>query len=220
MSKPKIIQCKVCGAEIASSAKTCPHCGAKNKKKSPALLIILGVIVFVILIAAIGSNGSSQSTQSNSTSSTSAASMAATAKPTATPVPEKAGYGVGEAAESKGITVTLVSVTENSGSSYNKPADGNVFVLCEFEIENGSSSEIAVSSLASFEAYCDDYACNLSITALIEKGNKNQLDGSVAAGKKFNGVVGYEIPADWKELEIHFTPDFWSGKDIIFIAEH
>ena len=217
MSKPKIIQCKVCGAEIASNAKTCPHCGAKNKKKSPVLLIILGVIVLVILIAAIGSSGSSKS---NSTPSTSAASSAATAKPTATPVPEKTGYGVGEAAESKGITVTLVSVTESSGSSYNKPADGNVFVLCEFEIENGSSSEITVSSLASFEAYCDDYTCNLSLTALIEKGNKNQLDGSVAAGKKFNGVVGYEIPADWKELEIHFTPDFWSGKDIIFVAEH
>ena len=24
--------CKACGQEIAKSAKTCPHCGAKNKK--------------------------------------------------------------------------------------------------------------------------------------------------------------------------------------------
>ena len=55
--------------------------------------------------------------------------------------------------------------------------------------------------------------------ALIEKGNKNQLDGAVAAGKKFNGVIGYEVPTDWKELEVRFTPDFWSGKDIVFIED-
>ena len=52
----------------------------------------------------------------------------------------------------------------------------------------------------------------------MEKGSKNQLDGTVAAGKKFSGVVGYEVPTDWQELEINFTPDVWSGKDITFIA--
>ena len=72
--------------------------------------------------------------------------------------------------------------------------------------------------MLSFEAYCDDYACPYSLSALLEKGNKNQLDGTVAAGKKLKGVVGYEVPANWKELEISFTPDVWSGKDIVFIA--
>lgn len=28
----KLIHCKTCGAEMASNAKTCPQCGAKNKK--------------------------------------------------------------------------------------------------------------------------------------------------------------------------------------------
>ena len=28
----KMIKCKTCNAEIASSAKKCPSCGAKNKK--------------------------------------------------------------------------------------------------------------------------------------------------------------------------------------------
>ena len=52
----------------------------------------------------------------------------------------------------------------------------------------------------------------------MEKGNKNQLDGTVAPGKKFNGVIGYEVPANWEKLEVLFTPDFWSGKDITLIA--
>lgn len=28
----KLMKCTVCGGKVSSSAKTCPHCGAKNKK--------------------------------------------------------------------------------------------------------------------------------------------------------------------------------------------
>lgn len=41
----KMKRCKVCGAEIATSATPCPYCGAKNKK-----LIVLGVILLVLSI--------------------------------------------------------------------------------------------------------------------------------------------------------------------------
>lgn len=44
MSK-KMKRCKVCGAEIATSAKPCPSCGAKNKK-----LIVFGVILLILSI--------------------------------------------------------------------------------------------------------------------------------------------------------------------------
>lgn len=44
MSK-KMKRCKVCGAEIATSAKPCPSCGAKNKK-----LIVLGIILLILSI--------------------------------------------------------------------------------------------------------------------------------------------------------------------------
>lgn len=135
-------------------------------------------------------------------------------------VQQQTEFGVGDVVELNDIKASLVSVTENNGSSFNEPSEGNVFVLCEFEIENGSTRDISVSSLMSFEAYQDDYACNLSISALLEAGNKNQLDGTIAAGKKLNGVVGYEVPSDWKNLEIRFAPDFWSSKDITFVVAH
>ena len=38
------------------------------------------------------------------------------------------------------------------------PSDGKVYVVFEFEIENNSDRDIAVSSMLSFEAYIDDYA--------------------------------------------------------------
>lgn len=97
------------------------------------------------------------------------------------------------------------------------PEDGNVFVLCEFEIENKSSKDISVSSVMCFDAYVDDYSTSMSISAQMAS-DKNQLDGTVASGKKMNGIIGYEVPEDWKEIEVHFTPDFWSNKEFIFVA--
>jgi hypothetical protein len=127
-------------------------------------------------------------------------------------------FGVGETAELNGISVKFDSCTESNGSQFNTPDDGNVFLLCEFSIDNQSDKDIAVSSIASFNAYVDDYSTNLSISATIAT-DKTQLDGAIAAGKKMTGVVGYEVPKDWKEIEIRFTPDFWSGNEITFIAD-
>jgi len=138
---------------------------------------------------------------------------------TATPTAESEKvFNLGDSVELDGVVVIFKDVSENTGSKYNKPTDGNVFLLCEFEITNNSNEELAVSSMLSFEAYCDEYACDISISALMEKGNKEQLDGSVAPGKKMKGVVGYEVPEDWKELEVRYTIDILSSSKIIFVA--
>ena len=127
-------------------------------------------------------------------------------------------FGVGDTVELNDVEVTLVGIHQSEGSAYNKPETGNVFVLCEFNIVNNSDEELNVSTMLNFDAYCDDYSCSLSIGALLEKEDKEQLDGTVAAGKKMNGVVGYEVPADWTEFEIRYTPDAFGGKEIVFIA--
>ena len=88
----------------------------------------------------------------------------------------------------------------------------------EFEIQNNSDSELAVSSALSFEAYADDYAANASLGALMEN-KETQLDGSIASGKKMRGWVGYEVPVEWKTLEIHFTDNVWSSDKFKFEIE-
>lgn len=47
----KMIKCKSCGADIASSAKRCPSCGAKNKK--PIYKRVWFWILMVVLLIAI-----------------------------------------------------------------------------------------------------------------------------------------------------------------------
>ena len=45
----KIKQCKVCGKDIATSAKVCPYCGAKNKKPIYKRWWFIALTVFIIL---------------------------------------------------------------------------------------------------------------------------------------------------------------------------
>lgn len=187
----KMTTCKVCGASIAKSASTCPQCGAKQKKRHPILGILLIIVGIVAIVGALSGGEDNPD--------------------------EKTVFSVGETAEVDGIKVKFDSCTESNESTFLSPESGNVFLLCEFTIDNGSDSDIAVSSIASFNAYIDDYSTNLSISATVSS-DKPQLDGAVAAGKKMTGVVGYEVPSDWKEIEIRFTPDFWSGKEITFVS--
>lgn len=210
----KMTVCKACGEAVAKSAKICPKCGAKVKKVNPVVTAIVLVIAVIAIIAATSGEEEPKKVEGNQPTAGAVQTEATEKKE------EKNRFSVGETAALKGVEVSLVGVTESTGSDFNTPAEGNVFVLCEFDIYNNSSEEISVSSMLSFEAYCDDYTCAYSLSALLEKGSKNQLDGTVAAGKRLNGVIGYEVPADWQELEIHFNPSIWVGKDMVFVAEN
>ena len=68
----KMIRCNVCGAEIASSAKACPSCGAKNKRPIYNRVWFWLLIIFVvtpIIGGVLGSGGKTSSeTSDNSVS--------------------------------------------------------------------------------------------------------------------------------------------------------
>lgn len=69
------------------------------------------------------------------------------------------------------------------------------------------------------KAYVDDYAINTDLSA-IASADKSSLDGSIAPGKKLNGILGYQVPADWKVLEINIQPDVLSNDKATFIIEN
>ena len=62
----KIKQCKVCGKDIATSAKVCPYCGAKNKKPIYMRWWFIVIIVLIVLGALFGGGGSSEEVTTNS----------------------------------------------------------------------------------------------------------------------------------------------------------
>lgn len=69
--KSKMMNCRVCGAEIAKSAKKCPQCGAKNKKPITqrkwfwAFVILFAIASFNRLTSKIGKTDRYQPTPSD-----------------------------------------------------------------------------------------------------------------------------------------------------------
>jgi RNA polymerase subunit RPABC4/transcription elongation factor Spt4 len=51
----QMINCKVCGKEIAKSATACPHCGKRNKRPWwQVTLIVLGILIVLSVIGNMG----------------------------------------------------------------------------------------------------------------------------------------------------------------------
>lgn len=63
----KMIHCKACGKEIAANAKSCPSCGAKNKK--PIYKRVWFWCVLVLILMAIGSSVGENKTPSDPSAS-------------------------------------------------------------------------------------------------------------------------------------------------------
>lgn len=200
--------CKNCGKQISDTARFCDRCGMsineksvgdladggkkrKKKKRKPLLGIVLLVFGIFMIIGAIGGESDKPTKVSNSNSET-----IRQTEPTV--------YTVGDRLEMDGVYVTLNGVYENNGNQFMSPAEGNVYVVCEFTIENETDSEIAISTMMSFNAYFDDYAVAFSLGAITSDDSRQQLDGSVAPGKKIKGITGFEAPVDWKTIDIEY----------------
>ena len=108
MENSKLTNCKACGAQVAKTAKTCPHCGAKVKRGHPVLIGILAVIILFTVIGAVGGSNEPKKVetpeQSKSTNiiSTKAPEQTTEKAPEQTTAPkkdEKTAFLVGETAE-------------------------------------------------------------------------------------------------------------------------
>lgn len=136
------------------------------------------------------------------------------------PTTSETAYNVGETAIYKDIEFTLIGYQESSGNDWGSPAAGKVFIYPEFEISNNSSEEISISSMASFECYCDDYSLEFSSSAFMAMSTEDsmgQLDGSIAPGKKMKGCLGLEVPEDWQTIEIYYKNNMFMDSNFSFI---
>lgn len=139
-----------------------------------------------------------------------------TSVPTLSPIPEKTYYSVGETAELDGLKVTLNSITEFPGRKYSMPDDNNIFVLCEFEIENNTGNDVAFSP-SSFGAYYDGYYTYYSMSGMTSV-DSSPFGGTLAPNKKSKGIQAYELPSDWQEFEIIFDPGYsWFTQELTFL---
>lgn len=187
-------------------------------------MIIAFIVIFIIGAAAGGGSDNNKPSKVGDTNSSSADNNSNKSQQNnaeSSNIEEESKETVfrkGEIAELNGVQVTLTDYKESTGSNFNKPADGKVFLLVEFDIVNNTDKDLAISSMLSFEAYADDYKLDYSLGAMIDKEG-SQLDGSIAAGKKMKGWIGWEVSQDYKNVEIHFTDNVWSSNKFVFVIE-
>lgn len=124
-------------------------------------------------------------------------------------------FSVGDTAELNDVQVTLSKAVLSNGGEYDEPDSGNYYLGLKFKIVNNSSEDLNVSSIMSFEAYCDDESLNDELSEIPELKGK-QLDGDVAAGKKMTGVIVYQVPKDFKKFEISYTPNELNDATVTF----
>lgn len=196
--------------------------GRKNKKKKGGvlkfiLLVLLALIVLGFVANALGLiDLKKDSKKKDDKKTTQVTDNDGGEADTGT----KDTYTVGETAEHKGVQIQLIGYEESPGNDWGAPAEGNTFVFVNLEVTNNSDGEISVSSMASFENYCGDYKLDYSsnaFTALATDSEKQQMDGSIASGKKLNGYLCLEVPADWTSIEIHYSESIWSDSNIKFV---
>ena len=173
------------------------------------------VIIIVVIggAAGAGASSSNEPKKVDDTGNTTASSVVASSKT------EETSFTIGDMADFDGIKVKLSSaILSNGDGNYIKPDSGKKFLCLIFDMTNDSKTDINVSSLASFEAYCDDYSLNIDIMGQQSKevDGLDSLDGTVAAGKRMNGVICYQVPEGFKKFDITFKPSFWGDKKVTF----
>lgn len=211
--------CKHCKTEIPAGAKVCPNC---RKKQGGAGKWIAIIILAVIIFAAVSGGGDDDKVKDATPKNETAGKNVETKSPETTKADEKTVFEVGEVAEYKDVQVSVLGYEESNGNDWGTPEDGNTFIFPEIEITNNSDDEITISSMVSFECYVDDYKMDFSSDAFMTistEDGKQQLDGSIASGKKLKGVLGIEAPKDWKTIEIYYKDNVWLGSDFSFVIE-
>ncbi len=126
-------------------------------------------------------------------------------------------FAVGDVIEIGELTLTINEVTNPPGDSFNKPDEGNLFVVVDITIQNQDSEAASVSSMLQMSLKDDTgQVYDLDLMASVAAGGKTP-DGEIAPGETIRGQVGFQVPVEATGLVFVFDADVWgSGK--VFVA--
>lgn len=207
MSK-KLKSCKACGQTIAKNAKTCPHCGAKNKK--PIFKKWWFWLIVVILLISVGTSGNDTNTENNNNQAVSSD----TNKTENNDVHAKTEYYVGDMVEDGDTKIVFMASGDyTEENEFMQPADGMKYIFLQFAFENTSTSSDTSISFYSFECYADGYAAEMYY------GGDEDLSATLSAGRATTGYIYFEVPVDAEVIEIEYETNIFTEKKIKFIFE-
>lgn len=123
-------------------------------------------------------------------------------------------FGVGEKVELDGQVVVVTQVEKLAGSDFDKPRDGNEFVVVHVAIENNGDKEISYNPL-NFKMQNSNGQIESQVFTTINN-DTSLSSGKLAPGGNVTGSIAFEQPIDDPELQLIFEASFWSDKKITF----
>ena len=178
------------------------------KEKSKLILPLLIILCFLVLAVASGSDDDTPARQpANAADGNGSADSGENG--------EDETFGLNETAVFNNINVTATRLEKSEGGDFNTPSDGNIFVGVRFIIENTSDEDQHISTMLLFNAFADDVALGLSISASMAFGD-GTLDGTISAGRRLEGYYAVEVPIDTQTLDIEMQPGIWSTGRAVF----
>lgn len=212
----KLTACKACGQEIAGNAKTCPHCGARNKKPIFKRWWFWAIIVVIVVSVATAGNDSGQghTAENNNGEQSLSTGGAATVAEDKKDVAEKTEYYVGDSIEDGNTRIVFMSSGDyTEENQFMQPAEGKKYIYLQFAFENTSKTSDTSISFYSFECYADGYAAEMYY------GGEDDLSATLSAGRATTGYVYFEVPTDSENIEVEYETNILTGKKIKFIFE-
>jgi hypothetical protein len=138
-----------------------------------------------------------------------------------TPVPETAGFQVGETASVGDLRVTLDSVAEAPLEVGHLPTAGNRFLLVHVTVENTGQAAFRVTGIMETnlkDAAGNSYGYDPFANTLSAVNSDTSLEGEIPAGGTRTGIVGYQLPTNAGDL-LWFFRDFGQNQAIFAIKD-
>lgn len=214
--QPKLITCKHCGQEIAASAKTCPHCGGKNRKPIYKKVWFWILIVLVLFGAIGGGSGNKKTSTSKKVGEVSTSQTIVSKEKEETKAGEniQTVFNVGDILHDGNMDIVYVASGDYEESNeFIKPADGKKYIFLNFAFINTSDKSDSSISTFSFKCYADGYSCDAYY------GAGDDLSATLSAGRSTQGNVYFEVPADAKDIEIEYETNVFTQEKITFAFE-
>lgn len=126
---------------------------------------------------------------------------------------EKTEFKVGDivAFDGKEITVNAINRNYSSGNEFIQPSSGKEFVKVDVTLKNTTSEKISYNVL---DWKYEDEDGNMENFSIMAQPDNDFGSGELAANGKKTGSIVFEVKQN-SSLKIHYSPSFWSDKDII-----
>lgn len=108
--------------------------------------------------------------------------------------------------------LTVTKVEKSAGGDFDKPKDGHEYVIVTVEINNAGDENISYNPF--------DFKMSNSQGQIVDQAfttvdtNTALQSGELAPGGKVSGTIAFEQPAGDTNLQLQYTPSFWSDKTI------